>query len=113
MNCDAPYMASLLEGRITGLEDLVEDGDWQRVRAVAVGQDYASRSWFTIGHDGHFKVVVQEDSSVKIVIDGDDKALPITARRNDYWRSRSLGPFPTAKGVGEVKRLGTVALTAA
>ena len=62
VNCDAAYLACLLRGTFGGWG--ARAPAWRRARAVAVGVDYASRSFATVAADGSFAMMVLAFSRV-------------------------------------------------
>lgn len=124
INCDAPYLACLLRGRLRGWA--ARPASWQSVRAVATGALYASRSYAAIGAGGDFAMMVQQHSEVYVEVEADpedvrerEKEAAAAAAAERLWTQRApadcaermvrLGPF-VALGVGEIKELGELRL---
>ena len=104
-NCDAPYLGALITGKIPDLSRHL-DSAWQAVRAVAVGGDYASRTYSTLSDSGAFSMVVQADSSAMIEIDLGSYNQDV-AKGDRRAPILQVGPFRTAM-VGEVTNLGVL-----
>lgn len=126
INCDAPYLACLLRGRLRGCAK--RPGSWQSVRAVAVGVRYSSRSFASIGSQDEFAMMVQQSSEVYVEVEVDPQDVrereaesAAAAQAARLWTQAHpadcatthvrLGPF-FSSCIGDIKELGDLRLTA-